>query len=285
MDPADYAQDPDHKVFPETWWLPGSGTQRGTTLEGDSDPLTPNYPSTATAYRIPEASSPMLPQIPVHPIGYNDAYYFLKDMAGPAVPDGWQGGLNFTYHVGPGYISSSWKIRLRVTTHNRRANISDVFGLIKGSVEPDRYVLLGNHRDAWVFGGVDPTSATALMVELSRVTMELIAEGWKPRRSIVFCSWDAEEYGLIGSFEWVEEFVKLLGSRAVAYLNVDYVLDSNMSMIAAAMPTMNDVVFQAAKAVKSPHNPERTVYDDWLETFPGTDINNKPTGIPRNSVI
>jgi hypothetical protein len=156
-----------------------------------------------------------------------------------------------------------------------------VFGFIDGTVEPDRYVLLGNHRDAWVFGGIDPNSGTALMVELSRATMDLIAGGWKPRRSIVFCSWGAEEYGLVGSFEWIEEFVKLLGSRAVAYLNVDMILDGNVSMIAGALPTMYDVVFQAAQAVDSPFNPGRTVYDDWLETFPGTDINEQPTGIPR----
>jgi len=157
---------------------------------------------------------------------------------------------------------------MHVSTHSVRANTSNVFGYIKGSVEPDRYVLLGNHRDAWVFGAIDPTSATALMMEVSRVLSELVKEGWRPRRTIVFCSWGAEEHGLIGSYEWVEDSVKNLASRAVAYLNVDLSVEGQVSMKAKGVPVLYNLLYDVAKKIPSANDKSIKLYDEWLKTFP-----------------
>lgn len=268
-DPADYSVDTDEPAYPDSWWLPGTGVQRGTVLLGDGDPLTPGYPATESAYRT---RYPDLPTIPVHPIGYEDAYHFLSIMGGPNASDSWQGKLNFTYRIGPGFIDNTLKVRLYVTTSTKMVNTTNVFAYINGSVEPDRYVLLGNHRDAWVFGAVDPTSGTAVMMEVSRVLAEVVKEGsWRPRRSIVFCSWGSEEYGLIASYEWVEQQLKILGDRAVAYLNVDLSVEGLQSLRAAGVPLLYDVVYNASKKVPSASNPSMTVYQEWLTYFPNDD--------------
>ncbi|MGH0179820.1 UNVERIFIED_CONTAM: hypothetical protein FKN15_015401 [Acipenser sinensis] len=226
-DPADYAVDSEVRVYPDDWWLPGTGVQRGTVLPRDGDPLTPYYPSIESAFYQKESDSFSVSAIPVTPIGYDDAIKYLRKISGPEANSTWQGGLNVTYRLGPGFIPpySNSKLKLHVHTYNERRMTHNVIGYIRGEHEPDRYVVLGNHRDAWVFGAVDPSSASAAMMELSRAFGELLKDGWRPRRSIVFCSWGAEEHGLIGSTEWVEELVKILGTRAVAYLNVDIAVE------------------------------------------------------------
>ncbi|KAH9494447.1 Glutamate carboxypeptidase 2, partial [Bulinus truncatus] len=206
-DPADYTgfKSGDYRVYPDTWWLPSTGVQRGTVFTGDGDPLTPGYPANNLAFRYTEEEvDPPLPKIPAHPIGYGAATEILKHLNGTPV-SGWAGGLNVSYNTGPGFIRSDMKIQLNVTTKNQRAKAENVFDIIRGTVEPDRYVLIGNHRDAWIYGAIDPSSGTAVIMELVRVIGSLVKSGrWKPRRSIVFCSWGAEEFGLIGSTEWVE---------------------------------------------------------------------------------
>lgn len=265
-DPADYSIDVNDPVYPDSWWLPGTGVQRGTVMVGKGDPLTPGYPSTATAYRT---RNPDLPTIPSHPIGYDDAYHFLSRMSGPYVRSSWQGGLNFTYRIGPGFTDQNLKTKLHVNTYNKRVNTSSVFAYINGSVEPDRYVLLGNHRDAWVFGGVDPTSSTAVIMEVSRVLAEIVKEGsWRPRRTIVFCSWGAEEHGLVGSHEWVEGQVKNLADRAVVYLNVDIAVEGQESMRAKGVPLLYSILYDVAKRIPSANNDTITLYDEWLRYFP-----------------
>ncbi|CAG5118526.1 unnamed protein product, partial [Candidula unifasciata] len=159
-------------------------------------------------YRFTEENAePPLPKIPCHPIGYGAAANILSRLGGMEIPPGsaMSGGLAITYRTGPEFLEPAMKIQLNVTTRNERAKVENVFGIIKGTVEPDRYILIGNHRDAWIYGAIDPSSATAVMMELARVIGDLVKSGtWKPRRSIVFCSWGAEEYGLVGSTEWVE---------------------------------------------------------------------------------
>ncbi|XP_040267546.1 putative N-acetylated-alpha-linked acidic dipeptidase isoform X2 [Bufo bufo] len=281
-DPADYVVGSLDQVYPVDWWLPGTGAQRGTLFRNNGDPRTPFYPSTNSAFFLDEKDI-KLPKIPVTPIGYNDAVKYLSKLSGMEVPNKWKGNLNITYRVGPGFASpyEKSKIKLYVKTHNVEKTIRNVFGFIEGQYEPDRYVLVGNHRDAWVFGAIDPSSGTATMMELSRALSKLIQTGWRPRRSILFCSWGAEEYGLIGSTESVEELGKMLGHRAVAYLNVDLALAGNSTLYALATPILHKLLFAAAKKVENP-NPEevragrRSVYDTWLKNGPSSHDPNLP---------
>ncbi|KAM3918010.1 glutamate carboxypeptidase 2-like isoform 2-T2 [Leptodactylus fuscus] len=281
-DPADYVVGSLDRVYPVDWWLPGTGAQRGTVLISDGDPRTPFYPSTDSAFFLDEKDI-KLPKIPVTPIGYNDAVKYLSKLSGNEVPNAWKGNLDITYRVGPGFASpyEASKIKLYVKTYNEPKTIRNVFGFIEGQYEPDRYVVLGNHRDAWVFGAIDPSSGTATMMELSRALSKLLQKGWRPRRSILLCSWGAEEYGLIGSTENIEEMGKVLGSRAVAYLNVDLALAGNSTLRALATPILHQLLFEAAKKVENPNPDEikagrKTVYDTWVKSLPSSHDPNVP---------
>ena len=220
-DPYDYALNGTDRFYPNSWWLPGSGVQSGTLKDayfGNGDPLTPVYPAVKGSYRI-DPKNVKLPRIPVYPIGFEDAVNLLAGMTGEVVPTSWVGKLNVAYRFGPGFFSPELRVKMEVQTISKMATIQNVFGFIKGHEEPDRYVLLGNHHDTWAYGAIDPHSATAAMLELSRAMAELVRVGWRPRRTLVFCSWSAEEYEPIGSREWVENFVHILGNRAVAYFS------------------------------------------------------------------
>ncbi|KAF2350347.1 PA domain, partial [Trinorchestia longiramus] len=270
-DPADYALDGPDSVYPQSVMMPPSGTQLGTVKLTDGDPLTPFYPSIESAFHIPEKEA-AIPKIPVQPLSYEDAYFVLSSLGGPEAPVSWIGALNLTYRLGP--TDPSYVVNMDVHTHNVPAVIHDVIGVIEGAEEPDRYVMLGNHRDAWVFGAIDPSSGTAAMVELARVLslMRNLTE-WRPRRSVVLCSWAAEEYGLVGSMEFTEQFSKQLQDRAVAYLNMDLALVGNYSLKVLAAPMLYDVIWQAAKQVPNPDPVEAaagrtSVYDTWLARKP-----------------
>ncbi|XP_023932658.1 N-acetylated-alpha-linked acidic dipeptidase 2-like [Lingula anatina] len=273
-DPADYAIDGETSVYPDSWWLPGTGVQRGTVYNGEGDPSTVGYPSLESSYRdISDRSEWPLPTISSHPIGYNDAIQFLGNMTGDVAPPEWQGKLSITYRLGPGFNNTSWKVQMNISTHDEYRTTYNVFGFIEGSVEPDRYVLIGNHRDAWVFGAADPSSGTAAMMEMSRAFGQMVKQGWRPRRTLIFCSWGAEEYGLIGSWEWVENFVKNLNQRAVAYLNVDIAVQGNYSMRASSTPSLHKIIYESSKKIPNP-NPEEvksdrpSLYDTWVNSFP-----------------
>ncbi|XP_072022938.1 glutamate carboxypeptidase 2-like [Amphiura filiformis] len=267
-DPADYVIDGE-PVYPDGIYLPGTGTQRGTLYIGSGDPQTPGYPSTDTAYRHPEANLTTLPTIPVYPIGYDDASVFLKRMAGNEVIDSWKGNISgITYRYGPGFAEPDDKKRvaMKIFTHNEVATAWNVFGILKGKVEPDRYVIFGNHRDAWGFGAIDPSSGTAAMLEVSKAFgLVKSKHGWRPRRTIMFASWGAEEFGLIGSWEWNEEIAKILNERAVAYLNIDQIVDGRYVVNAESTPNLKKSIYAAAKKVKdpAPSGDRQTVYDTW----------------------
>ncbi|XP_077981978.1 N-acetylated-alpha-linked acidic dipeptidase 2-like [Glandiceps talaboti] len=279
-DPIDVAP-AEHKneIYPDGIYLPGSGVQRGTLFKDMMDPLTPGYPSRDYAYRIDESDA-HLPTIPVHPIGYDDAKEFLSRMKGGEVIDDWRGGLNIIYRYGPGFSDSNTRTRLIITTTNQLVTTYNVVGGIRGAVEEDRYVLVGNHRDAWVFGAVDPSSGSAVLMEVSRAYGELVKSGWRPRRSLVFCSWGAEEYGLIGSNEWVEEFAKTLAARAVLYINLDSAVSGTYRLNAGASPHLFKAVYEATKKVPDPYPEEerKTVYDSWKIRRPK---NADPLTLPR----
>ena len=152
-----------------------------------------------------------LPKIPAQPIGYNDAKVILENMDGAPVPDEWKGGIeNITYNLGGGSMKNGFKIRL--STHNYFGNkkSSNVIGYIKGAVEPDRYVMLSNHRDAWGYGAVDPSSGTSQLMEVARTFGQMMKKGWRPRRTIVLLSFATEEYGIEGIFKIINIFFSIL---------------------------------------------------------------------------
>ncbi|XP_064892144.1 N-acetylated-alpha-linked acidic dipeptidase 2 isoform X4 [Columba livia] len=207
-DPADYCA-PGVGAYPDGWNLPGGGAQRGNVLNlnGAGDPLTPGYPAKEYTFRYKVNEGVGIPKIPVHPIGYHDAEVLLRAMGGRAAPDSsWKGSLNVPYNIGPGFAgnSSTRKVRMHVHTNNKIARIYNVIGILRGAVEPDRYIILGGHRDSWVFGGIDPTTGAAVLQEVVRSFGKMKMEGWRPKRTIIFASWDAEEFGLLGSTEWAE---------------------------------------------------------------------------------
>ncbi|XP_042226493.1 putative N-acetylated-alpha-linked acidic dipeptidase isoform X1 [Homarus americanus] len=281
-DPQQFSPLGEEEVYPSTVYLPGSGVPVGTVFTHDGDPLTLLYPAVDSAYRMSESKA-NLPRIPIQPISYDDARHILRHMGGELVPSGWQGGLNVTYRLGPGLAETGWKVTMEVLTHNVPTTIYDVVSVIRGSEEPDRYVILGNHRDAWYLGGLDPSSSTAALLELSRVLNVLRNEtGWQPRRSVVLCSWGAEEYGLVGSMEWSEQFHKQLMARTTAYLNVDMAIDGNYTLRAQSTPLLYHLLFEAAAKIPNP-DPEEiaagrpTVYDTWTLRRPDTDHPGRPS--------
>lgn len=256
------------KIYPNGDFLPGEGTQRGSLYISDGDIQTPNYPSNEYAYRQ-EPNNKYIPDIPAQVIGYKYAYDLFKliETNDNKVKDSdWIGEFNLTYTYG-GKLKDGKKIRLNVYNERKVKKTYNVVGVIKGEIEPDRYILIGNHRDAWSFGALDPSSGTSVLLEVSRSLANLKNNNkWKPKRSICFLSWGAEEYGLIGSWEFVEEFKKKLGANAIAYFNLDVSMKGNYSYQAAASPLLFDFVFDVTKQIRV--TPSESVFDRWLKNNP-----------------
>jgi len=286
-DPADdgFAQG---DVYPKGPWRPDSSAQRGSVqflFIYPGDPLTPGLPAIPGTPRLKKEQALNLPHIPVQPISYGDAQRLLKPLRGPARPKGFQGGLPFTYHVGG---TNDVRVHLKTDIEFATKTIWDVITRIDGSVEKDRWVVLGNHRDAWVFGAVDPNSGTTAMLELGRGLGQLMRSGWKPRRSIILGSWDAEEQGLIGSTEWAEENAVELKEKAVAYLNMDAAV-SGANFSASSVPSMWKLIRSAAQDVRDPKT-GKSIYDAWRDRVrvdsPDSELfdpngNEKPSPTPR----
>jgi N-acetylated-alpha-linked acidic dipeptidase len=250
--------------YPKGPWRPATGVQRGSVqylFFYPGDPTTPGIASTMDlpeSKRTPPDKATDLPRIPVTPLSYADASPILANLGGPESPRSWQGALPFTYHVGPGPV----KVHLLVKLVYHYTTIWDVIGMVKGSESPNEWVVSGNHRDAWVFGAVDPNSGTAAQLEAVHGIGELLKTGWKPKRTLVFASWDAEEEGLIGSTEYAEQHAKDL-SHAVAYFNMDVgVAGPNFG--ASSVPSLKQYMRDIAKAVPSPKG--GSVYDQWKAT-------------------
>jgi len=222
------------------------------------DPTTPGIASLPTLpddQRTPPEKSKQLPTIPTTPLSYADAWPILQHLRGPDSPREWQGSLPFTYHVGPGPV----KVKLHLKQDYQYRTIWDVIGRVPGTEDATQWVVAGNHRDAWVYGAVDPNSGTAAMLEAVHGVGELLKSGWKPKRTIVFASWDAEEQGLIGSTEWGEQHEGDL-AKAVAYFNMDVAV-SGQKFGAAAVPSLKQFIRDLSKSVSSPKG--GTVYDAW----------------------
>lgn len=260
-------------VYPEGPFRPESAVQRGSVQFlslGPGDPSTPNGPSVAGSPRLPfdtrfgfplqsqeqvkewEAKTKLKREdyfatIPSIPIGYGAANEILTRLAGPNAPNGWQGGLPLSYHVGPGPAEAT----MTVSTEYKIRTIWNVVATLPGAVEPDRWVMLGNHRDAWVYGAVDPSSGTAATLEVCRALGQAAKEGWKPRRTVVYASWDAEEYGLVGSTEWAEQFAGDIDRKAAMMLNVDAAV-SGPELDMGGVPSLRDLALESAAAVVDP---------------------------------
>jgi len=247
--------------YPQGPWRPDTGAQRGSIgymFEFAGDPTTPGVASVTSlpdSKRVPAEQSLQMPKIPTTPLSYADAWPILQHLGGPDSPRDWQGALPFTYHVGPGPA----KVKIHLKQDYQFRTIWDVTGLVRGSEWPDEWVVAGNHRDAWVYGAVDPNSGTAAMLETVHGIGELLKSGWKPKRTIVFGSWDAEEQGLIGSTEWGEQHADEL-ANAAAYFNVDVAV-SGPKFGASSVPSLKQFIREVTKAVPSPKG--GTVYEAW----------------------
>jgi N-acetylated-alpha-linked acidic dipeptidase len=261
-DPADdgYMQG---DVYPKGPWRPVASGQRGSVqylFDYPGDPLTPGRPSIPGVPRLKPEEATNLTRLPVQPIAYDVARTILSQMKGPLRPRGFQGGLPFAYHIGG---TNDVKVRLKTDMDYKVRKIWNVVARIEGNEEKDRWIVLGNHRDAWVFGAVDPNSGTSAMLEVGRGFGQLLKQGWKPRRTIIFCSWDAEEYGLVGSTEWAEELAGELKEKAVAYLNLDAAV-SGPHFGASSVPSLWKFMRAATRAVKDPKT-GKSVYQQWQD--------------------
>jgi N-acetylated-alpha-linked acidic dipeptidase len=247
--------------YPAGPWHPDTGVQRGSVgymFEFPGDPTTPgiaSLPSLPEEKRISPEKSAQMPKIPVTPLSYHDAWPILENLGGPDSPREWQGALPFTYHVGPGPA----RIKMHLKQDYEFRPLWDVIGRVRGSDSPNEWVVAGNHRDAWVYGAVDPNSGTAAMLEAVHGVGELLKSGWKPKRTMIFASWDGEEEGLLGSTEWAEQHESDLANSA-AYFNMDVAV-SGAKFAASAVPSLKQFLRDVAKAVPSPKG--GTVYEEW----------------------
>jgi len=252
-------------VYPKGPMRNADGIQRGSMMNGNGDPTTPSWSSVEGARRVPEDSLD-IPKIPIIPMSYGNARRFLEPMTGQSVPQSWQGGLPFRYHVGPGPA----RARLHVKTERgARAfhKIWNTVGMIRGNRWPDEWVVVGGHRDAWGPGARDNVSGTVSVLETARAFATLARDGQKPARTVVFATWDAEEWGLIGSTEWVEELEDTLRAHVVAYINEDGTF-SGPSFSGAGSPSLKPLFRAASRAVPDPTGPG-SVYDVWLKAHNG----------------
>jgi N-acetylated-alpha-linked acidic dipeptidase len=237
------------KVFPDGPWGPESHIQRGAITYDfivPGDPLTPGWASVPGAKQIPISEAKSMPKIMALPLSWHDAKPLLENMGGPIAPKKWQGGLPIKYRMG-----GNAKVHVKIDMDNSVKPNYVVEARIRGSELPDEWVVLGNHRDAWEFGGVDPSSGTASMLEVTRALGELAKQGIRPRRTIVVCSWDGEEVGLTGSTEWGEQFGDELKKKMVAYVNVDS-STSGPDFDVTAVASLSLMLVELSKSLNDP---------------------------------
>lgn len=247
------------KVFPDGPWGPESHIQRGAITYDflvPGDPLTPGWASLPEARRIRIEQAASVPKIVAVALSWRDAKPLLENLGGPVAPRGWQGGLPITYRLG----GSGAEVRVKADMDTAVRPYYVVEARIRGGEFPDEWVILGNHRDAWVFGGVDPSSGTAALMELTRALGALKQQGVRPRRTLVVCSWDGEEVGLTGSTEWGEHFQQELQQKAVAYLNVDSAA-SGPNFEGSAVASLAPLLVEVSHTLRAPSG--QTLYEEW----------------------
>ena len=246
-------------MYPEGPMRPNRGVQRGSVYNGTGDPLTPGYASTPGAPRL-RVTETSLPKIPVVPISAASAQQLMQPLRGTNVPAGWQGGIGLRYHVGPGPV----QVQVEVTTDaatNGTKQIFNTFGMLRGSEFPEQYVYIGGHRDGWGPGAADNISGTVSILEAAHSLADMARKGWKPKRTIVFATWDAEEWGLVGSTEFVEDDSLRLQKGAVAYFNQD-VAAQGSAFGGGGSPSLRATLRDVLRGVPEPKG-RGTVYDAW----------------------
>ncbi|MFL5605174.1 MAG: M20/M25/M40 family metallo-hydrolase [Gemmatimonadaceae bacterium] len=264
------------EVYPDGPMRNRDGVQRGSVMNGAGDPATPGYASTGQVPRLP-ADKMDIPHIPVVPISYGNAEELLQGVRGHDIPQPWQGGLPFRYHIGPGPV----RARVRVTDDRATKGtkpIFDTFGVIRGSELPDELVIVGGHRDAWGPGAADNVSGTVSILEAARAVSEAVKAGHRPRRTIMFATWDAEEWGLIGSSEYVEEDSLRLMKGGVAYLNQD-VAAQGARFGGGGSPSLRPMLRDVARQVPDPSG-KGSVYAEWRRAAAVADTAEPAMGDP-----
>jgi N-acetylated-alpha-linked acidic dipeptidase len=249
-------------VVPKGPWGPEYHIQRGAITYDfmvPGDPLTPGWASVPGAKRIPVEQAVSIPKIMALPLSWHDAKPLLSNLDGPVAPDDWQGGLPIKYHLGGNRV----RVHVKIEMDNSTQPYYVVEGRIRGAHLPDEWIVLGNHRDAWVFGGVDPSSGTAALMEMTRALGKLAKAGTRPKRTLVFCSWDGEEVGLTGSTEWGEQFAEELRNKAVAYINVDEAT-SGPNFHGQAVASLSPMLLETTRALRDPSG--KTLYEAWKES-------------------
>ena len=251
-------------VYPEGPYYNESTIQRGSLLTTDftGDPLTPFEPALPLdgkkKIKRLDPKEAQLHTIPVTPIGYGEAEKILGEMKGVVVPQSWQGGLPFTYRLDGG---TSLTVRLKVDQKIDFVRATNVIGTLKGSEAPNEWIILGCHLDSWGFGATDPSSGTAMLLSLSQTLGKLKEDGFAPKRSILIGHWDAEEHGVIGSTEWVEQMRDQLNAKGVVYMNFDGAV-SGKGFGASAAPTLKKLLVETSKNVQYPYT-DQTLYEFW----------------------
>ncbi|MGB5190879.1 transferrin receptor-like dimerization domain-containing protein, partial [Robiginitalea sp.] len=236
-------------VYPEGAFKNATGVQRGSVMDMPlypGDVLTPGYAATKDAKRLERENAPTITKIPVLPISYADAEPLLKALKGPVAPADWRGALPITYRIGPGPA----KVHLKLEFEWKLQPAHNVIATLKGSEYPDQWILRGNHHDAWVHGAADPVSGMVALMEEARAAGALARKGQRPKRTLVYCAWDAEEPGLIGSTEWVEDHMGELQEKAVAYINTDG--NGRGFLGAGGSHSLQTMVSEVAMAVPDP---------------------------------
>ena len=261
-DPQQFNPNGKGAQFPKGWELPDSAMHIGTLIERPGDPLTREFPSKQGFYRTDVSKAAPLPKIPSQPIPFEYARVLLQEMDGIAAPANFKGHGSFTYR-----LNASFLVNLNVQTELKTKTIYVVSGIIYGDKEPDRLILVGNHRDSWQYGASDASGAQATLMEIARSLGKARKTGWRPRRSILILSWDAHEQGIHGSTEWVEEYSSMISEQAVAYLNVDVAVDGNHTIDLKATPELNDVFYDVTKYFTEPKT-NKNLYRDWLMKRP-----------------
>jgi N-acetylated-alpha-linked acidic dipeptidase len=238
-------------TYPKGGFRPAEGLQRGSVQDMTlyaGDPLTPGVGATKNAKRLKIDQAKTILKIPVLPISYGDAQPLLAALAGPVVPSSWRGALPITYHFGPGPA----KVHLAISSDWGMKTLYDVIAKIPGSQSPNEWIVRGNHRDGWVFGAWDPLSGQVAMLAEAKAIGELLKSGWKPKRTLVYASWDGEEPGLLGSTEWAETHAEELQHKAVLYVNSDE--NARGFLDAGGSHVLQRVVNDAGASVKDPES-------------------------------
>ncbi len=266
-------------IYPNGPWRPNTAVQRGSVqflFKYPGDATTPGIASTPdlpASERLPLSQVTNMPSIPSMPLSSHDASPLLQHLGGLEAPRAWQGALPFTYHIGG---VGAVKVHMRLKMDFAERSIWDVIGKIQGTQFPGEWVIVGNHRDAWVYGAADPGSGTVAMLEAVHGIGSVLKQGWKPKRSLYFCSWDGEEEGLIGSTEWVEDHAREL-VNAVAYFNTDVAV-TGPHFEASAVPSLKQFVREVTSEVPSPKG--GSVYQQWKQDQAGAAQHR--TGNPYN---